>query len=156
MAINDTFVSGDVLTAAEMNALPFGVAGLQTLTTAFTTSAPNTTLQDNGMTLTITEVLGRRYKITALCNLYPPGGLQSVQAVLVRGSTSLKAANYSANVMDTGNALAVAFTFVYTSVGSGSATYKMQIKALTNNTAVADFADATFPRQFLIEDIGQT
>ena len=154
MAINVPFSTGQVLTASQQNALPFGVAGLQTLTTAFTTSSTHTTFQDNGMTLTITEVSGRRYRVTAYCNPYPSGGLQGVNLRLLRGSTSLKQANLSSTVMDTGTAFPYALTFIYTSVASGSATYKVQIAAAASNTSVADYGDATFPRQFAIEDIG--
>jgi hypothetical protein len=154
MAINTTFTTGAVLTAAQMNNLPFGVAGLQTLTTGFTTSSPHTTLQNNGMTLTITEVAGRTYRITALSNLYPPGGLQGINIALARNGTQLKQGNYSSTVMDGGTALPVVFTCLYTSVASGSATFTVAIAAASANTAVADFADGTFPRQFFIEDIG--
>jgi hypothetical protein len=155
MAINTTFSSGNVLTAAQMNNLPWGVAGLQTLTSIFTTSATHTTFQDTGMTLTITEVSGRRYKITATGNIYPPGGLQGIQMRLLRGATSLKQNNFPDSVLNAGNSFGiVTMTYVYTSTASGAATYKMQMRADAVNTAVSDYGDATFPRQFFIEDIG--
>ena len=154
MAINVPFTTGEVLTASAQNALPFGAAGVQTLTTAFTTSSTHTTFQDNGMTLTITEVSGRKYRITAYCNPYPSGGLQGVNLRITRAGSSLKQANLSSTVMDTGTAFPFALTFVYTSVASGSATYKVQIAAGASNTSVSDYGDATFPRQFVIEDIG--
>lgn len=152
---NTTFVSGAVLTAAQMNDLPFGVMGLQTLTSVFTTSATHTTFQDTGMTLTITEISGRRYKITATSNIYTPGGLQALNMRLLRGATVLKQNNFTESVMNTGNSLGlVTMTYVYTSTGSGSATYKMQMAAGALNTSCADYGDATQPRQFIIEDIG--
>jgi len=154
MAINTTFTSGQILTAAQMNALPWGTAGVQTLTTAFDTSATHTSYQDTGMTLTITEVSGRRYRITAKVNPYPSGGLQGVSFKLIRTASALTQADFSPNVMDTGVSFPTNITFVYTSVASGSATYKMQIAAMTANTAVTDFGAAAYPRQFTIEDIG--
>jgi hypothetical protein len=154
MAINTSTTTGQVLTSAYVNNLPFGVAGLQTLTTAFTTSSPHTNLQANGMTLTITEVVGRTYRITAYSNLYPPGGLQGVNIALFRGSSQIKQGNYSSTVMDTGVAFPITLTFVYTATTSGSTTYSIKIAAGTSNTAVADYADGTFPRQFCIEDLG--
>ena len=154
MTINTTFTTGQVLTASQVNNLPFGVAGLQTLTTAFTTSATHTSFQANGMTLTITEVAGRQYRITAFSNLYPPGGLQGVNIALFRGASQIKQGNYSSTVMDTGTAFPVVFTFIYTATTSGSATYSVKICAASSNTSVADYADGTFPRQFCIEDIG--
>lgn len=152
---NTSFSSGATLTAANMNNLPFGVCGLQTLTSIFTTSATHTTFQDTGMTLTITEVSGRQYKITATSNIYTPGGVQSLNMRLVRATAVLKQNNFPDSVMNSGNSLGiVTMTYVYTSVASGSATYKMQMCAGASNTSVSDYGDATFPRQFMIEDIG--
>ena len=156
MAINTTFGSGAVLTAAQMNNLPFGVAGIQTLTSSFATVAPHTTFQDNGMTLTITEVSGRYYRITAFSNLFPSGGLQGVEFRIRRAATSVKQGNYAQAVMQVDTALPVVLSFTYLSVASGAATYKVQIAAITNNTMVNDYGDAQFPRQFLIEDLGKT
>ena len=132
----------------------WGQVGLQTLTSIFTTSATHTTFQDNAMTLTINEVSGRIYQITAYSNLYPSGGLQGTNLRILRAATTLKQANFSSTVMDAGVGFAVVVSHTYTSVASGSATYKVQIAALTSNTAVTDYADATFPRQFVITDIG--
>ena len=156
MAINTTFGAGAVLTAAQMNNLPFGVAGIQTLTSSFATAAPHTTFQDNGMTLTITEVSGRYYRITAFSNLVPTGGLQGIGLRIVRTAGSLKQGNYAPAVMQVDTSLPVVLSFTYLSVASGAATYKVQIGAITNNTTVNDYGDATFPRQFLIEDLGKT
>lgn len=152
---NTSFSSGAVLTAEQANSFPFGLCGLQTLTTPFGTSATHTTFQDTGATLTITEISGRRYKITMLSNPYPNGGLQGVKFKLLRGATGLRENHYSSTVMDAGVALGVVIQFVYTSVASGSATYKMQMAALTANTQVTDYGDATFLRQFMIEDLGK-
>jgi hypothetical protein len=154
MAINTPSTAGQVLTSSYVNALPFGLAGLQTLTTVFTTSPTHTNPQANGMTLTITEVSGRRYKITANSNIYPSGGLQGVNMSIVRAGTPLKQGNFAPAVMDAGNAFPVLFSFIYTATTSGSATYTTRIWAASANTAVSDYADATFPRQFSIEDLG--
>ena len=151
---NTTFTSGAILTAAQMNNLPFGLCGLQTLTTQFATSATHTIFQDTGATLTITEVSGRRYKISMLSNPYPSGGLQSIRFALKRGASTLREWTYSTAVLDAGVSLPVVMEYVYTSVGSGSATYKMQMAAQASNTTVNDYGDGTFPRQFIIEDLG--
>jgi hypothetical protein len=156
MAVNTTFSVGQVLTAAQMNNLPWGYVGLQTLTTAYVTTATHTTFQDNGMTLTFTEVSGRVYRITARVNPYPSGGLQGIKMQIVRGSTALAQSDFSPNVLDTGVSFPTVITYVYTSTASGSATFKMQIGALTANTAVQDFGSTTYPRQFFIEDIGKS
>ena len=154
MASNTTFVSGNVLTAAQMNNLPFGLMGLQTSTSSFGTSAVHTTFQDDGLTLTITEISGRRYKITALENPYPNGGLQGVAFALLRGATTLRQWSYASAIMDAGNAYPAVMEYVYISTSSGSATYKMQLAAGSANTQVTTYGDGTFPRQFIIEDLG--
>ena len=154
MASNTTFVSGNVLTAAQMNNLPFGVFPGQQLTTSFTTAATHTNFQDDGLTLTITEIAGRIYKVTALENPYPSGGQQGVQFALLRGASVLRQWTYSSTVMDAGVAYPAVMQYIYTSPASGSFTLKMQISATTNNTAVTSYGDGTFPRQFIIEDLG--
>lgn len=151
---NVDFVNGAVLTAAQLNRFPRGVMGLQTLTTAFQTIATHTTFQDNGMTLTFTEVSGRLYRITAFSNLYPIGGIQGVNIRILRAAVALKQGNFATNVMNATTALPLQLSYTYTAVTNGAATFKVQIAAATNNTAVNDFGDATFPRQFIIEDIG--
>lgn len=155
MAINTTFTTGAVLTAAQMNNLPWGIVGLQTLTTIFNTSGTNTAFQDTGMTLTINEIAGRRYRITATGNIYPSGGLQGMQMRLIKDSSAIRQMNFPSTVLDSGNSLGiVTMCYVFAAVASGSTTYKMQIRAETNNTAVSDYGDVAFPRQFFIEDIG--
>lgn len=156
MAINPNtdFTTGAILTAAQQNRFPRGVMGTQTLTTAFATTAPNTTAQDSGMTLTFTEQSGRIYRITAYTNFYPSGGLQGMTFRLLRAGVQVRKFDISPAVLDTGFSFPQQFTFVYTSAASGSVTFKTTINAFTSNTVVQDYGDATYFRQFTIEDIG--
>jgi hypothetical protein len=151
---NNLFTTGQVMTSAEANNFPFGVCGVQTLTTQFTTSDPHTTAQDTGMTLTINEIAGRRYLITAQGNCFPSGGLQSIRISIRRAGTDIKVATYSSAVLDTNVGYTYVLPQIFTATTTGSATYTVQMRALTNNTAVADFGSATSTRQFLIQDIG--
>ena len=153
---NTTFTAGSVLTAAQQNSFPFGCMGVQNLTTAFNTSAPHTTYQDTGQTLTITEISGRRYKITTRVNPYTGGGLQGVSFQLLRGASSIAEWSLESVVLSATGASPFFLSFIYTSSASGSATFKMQIKAQTANTQVSDFGSATLIRQFDIQDIGNT
>jgi hypothetical protein len=153
---NSVFVANSVLSAAQQNNLPFGICGVQTLTSQFTTSATHTTFQDTGMTLTITEVSGRIYQITAYCYPYPNGGDQTMLFQMLRNATVVKKADFPSNMLNTGVAVPVVISFTYTSVASGSSTFKMQLAAQTSNSAVADYGAATYPRQFVIQDIGST
>jgi len=156
MASPNTAFSTQVLTSAQMNNLPFGVVGTQTLTTNFATTAPNTTSQATGMTLTFNEVSGRIYRITAYTNLYPSGGLQTITFRLLRNSVQVRRFEISSAVLDTNFSFPQALTFIYTSSSSGSVTFSTTIAAYTNNTVVNDYGDATYFRQFTIEDIGST
>jgi hypothetical protein len=151
---NTTFTSGQILTAAQVNNLPFGLCGLQTITSQFATSATHTTFQDTGATLTITEVSGRRYKICSKMNVYPPGGLQGVNVQILRGASAINRGDFPPAAMDTGVSFPTIIEYDYTSVASGSATFKVQIAAASANTQVADFGSSTYPRQFWIEDLG--
>jgi len=156
MASPNTAFSTQVLTSAQMNNLPFGVVGTQTLTSNFATSAPNTTAQASGMTLTFTEVSGRIYRITAYTNFYPSGGLQAMTFRLLRGAVQVRKFDIASAVLDTNFSFPQQFTFIYTSAASGSVTFSTTINAYSNNTVVNDYADATYFRQFTIEDIGST
>jgi len=156
MTSPNTAFSTQVLTSAQMNNLPFGVVGTQTLTSNFATSAPNTTAQASGMTLTFTEVSGRIYRITAYTNFYPSGGLQAMTFRLLRGAVQVRKFDISSTVLDASFSFPQQFTFIYTSAASGSVTFSTTINAYSNNTVVNDYADATYFRQFTIEDIGST
>mgnify|MGYP000063688160 FL=1 len=151
---NTNFTTGQVFTAAQANAFPRGVMATQTLTTNFATTAPNTTAQDSGMTLTFTEVSGRTYRITAYTNFYPSGGLQAITFRLLRAGVQVRKFDISPNVLDTSFSFPQSLTFIYTSAASGSITFKTTINATTTNTVVNDYGDATYFRQFTIEDIG--
>lgn len=63
MAINTTFTSGQILTAAQMNNLPWGIAGSVARTLAV--SAITSTVADiTGVSVTFTAVSTRVYKFT--------------------------------------------------------------------------------------------
>jgi hypothetical protein len=63
MAINTTFTSGQILTAAQMNNLPWGIAGSVARTTSV--SALTSSVADiTGVSVTFTAVSTRVYKFT--------------------------------------------------------------------------------------------
>lgn len=155
MASNTTFTTS-VLTSAQMNNLPFGIVAGQTLTSSFTTSATHTTFQDDGFSISFNEISGRIYKITALENPYPSGGQQGIGFQIQRNGTTLRQFQYSTTVMDSGTGYPAVLEFIYTATTSGAATYTMRIAAATANTAVSTYGDGSFPRQFVIEDIGKS
>jgi len=152
---NTTFSSGAVLTAEQVNSLPFGVVARQSITSPFGTSAPHTTLQANGATLTINEVSGRLYRINYSGYPYPNGGLQSISYAFYRGAVQMKDSNVFSGMMSTGFASNLTWNFLYLSTASGSVTWTMRMAAFTANTQVSDFANALSIRQFWIEDLGK-
>lgn len=152
---NTTFSSGAVLTAEQVNSLPFGVMARQSITASFTTSAPHTTLQANGATLTINEVSGRLYRINYSGYAYPSGGQQSVAMSFYRGAVQMKDSNIFSGMMSPAFAPNITNSFLYLSTASGSVTWTMRMAAATLNTAVSDFGNAQSIRQFWIEDLGK-
>ena len=153
---NTAFTQGQQFSANQANRFPRGIMAGQTLQTTFTTSATHTTYQDSGATVTITEQIGRIYRVVMMAPVYPSGGLQAMKFRFVRGSTAINDFLIPSAALDAANGYPAHLTFVYTSASSGSQTWKVQVCAVTANTAVSIFGDATFQRQFWIEDIGES
>jgi hypothetical protein len=152
---NTNFTVGQVFTANQANRFPRGVMGLQTLTTTFATAATHTTFQDNGATLTITEVSGRLYKIVYQGYPYPNGGLQGISYRILRAGANIEQYLLPQSATETGNAYPFHFEYVHEATQSGSVTFKLAMAAAFVNTQVSDYGDASFKRQFWIEDIGE-
>lgn len=151
---NTTFSAGNVLTAGQMNRLPWGVVGYQQLTTVFSTAATHTTYQDTGLTLTMSLNTSRLYKWTVIGNPYPSGGQQGIVYRLVEGSTGKLVWNLASASLETGASMAVTLSGYYIPSSSSSTTYKIQMKASAANTAVSDYGATDQPRQFIVEDMG--
>jgi len=126
------------------------VLGVNTLTASFTTTGTHTTAQDEGLSVTCAYQANRRLKVTLKANPYASGGTNTVQFLIYRGAT-----------------LVAVFTCYPTGIESmcwtacidgpaiaATETFKVQLQATTNNTAVQSYADSSFTRQLIIEDIG--
>jgi len=160
-----TWVAGAILTAAQLNqqlrdnmiATPRGVLGKQTLTTAFGTSATHTTMQDTGQTLSITYEANRVLRVTVQAHYYPNGGQQSINMEIVWGATpTVVGRSFMDTVALSSTSAQTSTCVMYVTPGAtaGTATFKTRIGAATSNTQVTQFADATLPRFFIVEDIG--
>ena len=156
MAINPNtdFTAGQVLTSSQANRFPRGVVGAQQLTTVFSTSATHTTYQDTGLTLTLALSSSRLYRFNVQGNPYPSGGLQAIAYRLVEAGTERMVWNLAEASLQTTSSLAISMNMYYQPASSSSTIYKIQMKAVTANTAVSDFGSATSLRQFWIEDMG--
>ena len=153
MAINTTFTTGAVLTAAQMNSLPWGIANYQSLTSVFTTSAPHTTAQDTGMTLTYVTNTSRIYRATININPYPSGGLNTMVFSLLQNGVVINRFNLASSALDAANSLAMSLTCYFIATTNASSTYKIQLQGLSNS-AVSDYGAAGAARKFWIEDMG--
>jgi hypothetical protein len=160
-----TWVAGAILTAAQLNqqlrdnmiATPRGVLGKQTLTTSFATSATHTTMQDTGQTLSITYEANRILRLTCQGHYYPNGGLQSIDIEFAWGATPTAIGRAAMNAVALETTGAQTFTTVmYVAPGAtaGTANFKVRMRAASANTQVTQYADATLPRFFIVEDIG--
>jgi hypothetical protein len=149
---NDTFTSGQILTAQECNNLPFGVVA------SVTSNAGNLTintgaLQDvAGTSLTFTAIAGRTYKFC-------------VQASTLKNTTAswtLLTVTTSAGVQNTGSGVYcsanpgeyanLSFSNIITGLTAGSKTYKlMSTTGAATSTLVRSGNDYL---SFWIEDIG--
>lgn len=153
--IPGTFAGGDVLQAAELNALPGGVMGVYSSTAAFATAANHTTLQDTGATLTIDELSGRRYLHVARVNPLANGGVQQMAYWLLRNGSIVSYYTFPTTVLSTTEAFLSTLTFAYEAASDATGVvWKWQLSAITNNTQVQDFATGSYHRQYTIQDIG--
>jgi hypothetical protein len=156
-----TVAAGDVATAAAWNvvvnsiiASPRGVLGKQKLNTAFGTSATHTVMQDTGLAVSVTYENSRVIKVSCGSQYYPNGGLQSIGANILRGATLISSHFFASASLDAAvsNHFLIESYFVTTS--ATTETIKVQIAAGTLNSQVSQFADASFSRFLIVEDIG--
>lgn len=138
--------------------MPWGMLASHTLTTIFSTSAPHTTFQDEGLSCSVTYGPNRMLRMTLLVRPYTNGGTNFVLYKLLRGSTTVS--NFGFGLPDISNSEAPNKVLSYTFAGpstAGTETFKIQIAASPNNTQVTSYAQAITndgPRQLVIEDVG--
>lgn len=162
----ETFTAGQTLTAASMNAisgnldyLPRGVIGINTaVTSSFTTSATHTTMQDiTGMSCSATYGANRYLRVTISIGPYASGGFQAIQYRLLRGSTTIHNFDFPSEAMAVGVAFGVTRTIVIEGPSTGATeTFKVQMRAISNNTAVSNYAAGVFPGRIIVEDVGSS
>jgi len=146
MPINNTFTS-EILTSADMNALPFGVVDYKTNTTSNT--GINTATDITSLTITWTAIAGRVYMAQFNLNPYGSAGDSSNQLLVLDGATVWQnRKNFATlNVIDSASG-----QYFFTTT-SASHTMKVQMsKSGTNN--VSNYGDSTFGNNFAIFDLG--
>ena len=158
MTANTTFVSGAILTAAQMNALPWGIVdataggtsgrGYIASTSNFT--VPLAVADVTSMTLTFTPVTGRLYRARYISRLENNTTVQYFTGYLTNGSNTVL--NFR-DVSLAASAGALMILEVILTGLSGSTT----IKVCANCQTIANgffAASATSPMQLMVEDIG--
>jgi hypothetical protein len=148
MALNSNFTAGQVLTAAQQNNFPRGVAAVLSRTTAV--SALTTVTTDlTGVSVTFTADSTRLYKFT----FFVTG-----QKVTSAGYTDIQLTDNSNNVIMGITQYSIAGNYWNCSGGvtktglSGSVTYKL--RGSTEIATSAPIASAVVPITLIVEDVG--
>lgn len=158
MPANTTFVSGAILTAAQMNNLPWGIVdataggtsnrGWVQSTSGF--GVPTTTTDVTSMTVTFTPVTGRLYRARYVTRIDNQSTAQLFTAEIANGS-NIVLQYREVNVAASQSQL-MSIEVILTGL-SGSTTLKARGKAGTIANGFFN-AGATSPMQFMVEDIG--
>ena len=147
MALNTTFTSGQILTAAQMNNLPWGIAGKSELALDKTFTA----LTDSGLTVTWTAVASRQYKLTFFGN-FTVSSAGLVQSYITDSSNV--AIRETMSSIGGGNLFPQSTTVLLTGI-SGSVTYKVRIVAgAGTGTLYGADSRPALAAAFIVEDIG--
>ena len=147
---NTTFSAGAILTAAQMNRLPWGVMGYATKTTTqtgITTAATDIT----SLTVTFTANTLRVYRTTIYALVQQNTSAGAPNLTITDTSNVIKATNES-NIASASNYLGFTLSVVGTGL-SGSTVRKA--RAQTNANTCSVLGAATYPAFILVEDIGQ-
>ena len=158
-----TATAGEVLTAAfwntnvrdnslELNRRLNNAAS----SSGFATTATHTTFQDVGVSASVTYPANAIIKVTYATHGIANGGIQGIKWKFVRGSTDIRLFEITSSAFpDTSGACSFTFVAIFQAPAVGATeTFKVQLAARTNNTAVSDWGAAAYPRQLLIEQLG--
>ncbi len=157
IAPNDTFTSGQILTAAECNAFPFGVVARAVSSTDYTltTSAAIAT----GMTVTFTAIANRYYKIT-----YMEPQCQTSSVANSDTNTQIRVTNAAGTLLNQGfvrtegsgqdtGTITLVSTSTFTA-GSVTIVGCAKTSSTTSAPVLGRGAAAAGPALLLVEDIG--
>ena len=150
MAINPntTFTAGAILTAAQMNRLPWGVMGVASATANQT--GISTVTDITGLSVTFTANSSRMYKTTVFLPYAEQQTAASYPAIYITDSANaIKQQNLAYHVVGYGEAKVV---IIYESGLSGSTVRKA--RATTSAGSLTIVASATSPTLIMVEDIG--
>ena len=146
---NTTFTSGAILTAAQMNNLPFGLVGAAentSLAQTFTTIVDLTSLS-----VTFTGIAGRRYRVEGYLLMQSNTNADSVNLLIRNGSNAtLQQGIY---YLET-SAVAYMCTACTVIAATGSTTVKLSAQRQAGTGTITANGGGTFPAQLIVTDIG--
>ena len=155
---NSLFTSGQILTAAQMNNLPFGLMAGVRSTTA-TSTPPNTTAVEFTRTPSFTPVTDRIYRVTWAIGQFTKNVFGYNQDIYIRvGSTTgtiIDHALYSA--LDVGTYGTITKTTYVTTAQLGTTSSTVLVMTVQTNGSASDStftSDSNTPTILMIEDIG--
>lgn len=152
MTINTVFTAGAILTAAQMNNLPFGVAGYKSLTSLSQTGI--TTATDiTGATITFTAVANRPYAIFSHGYHNTTANNVTVGVLLKEGATTLDQSFGAALVGGTGTTIT---GFAIRTFTAGSHTIKLQAVLQNGTGSISAEGTATLSYDFIVIDLGSS
>ena len=146
---NDTFTSGQILTAVECNQFPFGVVALSTLTSNTTVN----TTEATRTSVTWTALANRYYKITWYEGTVLNGVNASLNNMYLRATTTAGTIIANSLIYIAASEQNVGICSVVKTFSAGSQTVYARVlsNAATDTTYTAS---ATQPAFLLVEDIG--
>lgn len=151
MTIPGGFIAGDVLTAAEVNALPGGLIGQASITADTSTT---TTTADASVSVTFTAQAGRTYKVTAIARITSTVA-DDLSGVIIADSSNV-VQNRGSIVAGGANRAEGINVIALVAPGAGSVTYKIRYTRVSGSGNVKISADSTGPCTLVVEDIGET
>ena len=140
---NDTFTSGQILTAQECNNFPFGIVAKGSNASNATLS---TTVADFGVSVTFTAIANRYYKYTFYCYASNSTSVSTLETYITDSSNNIKA---TLNMASPGNSNYTYQMLTYiTTETAGSVTRKVRGKCGAGSGTVFG------PLDLWVEDIG--
>jgi hypothetical protein len=147
---NTAFTSGQILTASQMTALPWGIVAYNQTATA---QGSVTTVTDlTSLTVTFTAVANRYYLIHGFVTVYSSVSGDNCGLIIANSANTALATGH---VISNTNAVAVhANIFYRVSPGAGSVTYKLRGQRGAGTGNLTYQPDATTPSFIMVTDLG--
>jgi hypothetical protein len=149
MAANTTFTTGAVLTAAQMNNLPWGVVGTA-FRNAGDVTVTNAQTDITGMSVTFTAVAGRLYRASWSCSAKKETAAGWTQITFADSANILYGISIAYGVG--GGFINLSGVSLISGLTAGSKTFKLRGIAENNTSTV--LANGNAPCQLIIEDMG--